>query len=134
MSFELLFPVPFLVGFTTATTLQSLPTDILPIDLASKQLGAAKWKAPTETVSKNGVQAWEAYYPKGSINPKGTIKGGFGFYLTGPSDNAWAKRFETAKEVTFGYSVCFDNGFDWAKGGKLPGICEFLCAFTNEIV
>src|ERR1700753_763748 len=28
--------------------------------------------------------AWEAFYPKGSINPTAPIPGGFGFYLAGP--------------------------------------------------
>ena len=66
--------------------------------------------------------AWEAFYPKGSINPKNSIPGGFGFYLSGPLE--FQAGLRTAKEVIFSYSVMFDEEWDFVKGGKLPGICE----------
>jgi hypothetical protein len=74
--------------------------------------------------------AWEAFYPKGSINPKNSIPGGFGFYLSGPPE--FRAGLKTAKEVLFSYSVMFDKEWDFVKGGKLPGICE-CGSFTAPI-
>jgi hypothetical protein len=65
--------------------------------------------------------AWEAIFPKGSINPSGTIPGGFGFYLNGPPE--FAARLESATEALFSYRVMFEDGWDFQKGGKLPGSC-----------
>ena len=66
--------------------------------------------------------AWEAFYPKGSINPQNPIPGGFGFYLSGPPE--FQASLATANEVLFSYSVMFDEEWDFVKGGKLPGICK----------
>lgn len=70
-------------------------------------------------------KAWEAFYPKGSANPRGEIPGGFGFYMHGPE--AFAKRLasEDVVEMAIGYSVLFPRDWEWVKGGKLPGICEY---------
>lgn len=70
------------------------------------------------TKAPDGKSAMEAFYPKGSMNPGNSPAGGFSFYAPGPSD----VNIEGAKEVTFGYSVFFEKGFDWVKGGKLPGV------------
>ena len=64
----------------------------------------------------------QAHYPKGSYTFGHQPQGGISFYAPGPSD----VDLTTAKEATFGYSVMFDEGFDWNKGGKLPGLCECL--------
>ncbi|EJD35519.1 hypothetical protein AURDEDRAFT_75191, partial [Auricularia subglabra TFB-10046 SS5] len=53
----------------------------------------------------------------GSYNPSGKPRGGFGFYLGGPS----GFNFGGANELLFSYAVKFDNGFEFNKGGKLPG-------------
>lgn len=66
--------------------------------------------------------AWEATYPAGSINPKNSIPGGFGFYLSGPKD--FKDGLKDATEVMFSYSVMFAADWEWVKGGKLPGLCE----------
>ncbi|CAK5278319.1 unnamed protein product [Mycena citricolor] len=66
----------------------------------------------------DGTLAMQAVYPKGSFNPSGTPRGGFSFYAAGPSNVNLA----TAKEVTLGYSVFFPKGFQFNKGGKLPGL------------
>jgi len=42
----------------------------------------------------------------------------FCFYTAGPSN----VDLTTAKEVTLGYSVMFEEDFEWNKGGKLPGL------------
>jgi hypothetical protein len=45
-----------------------------------------------------------------------------GFYLGGPKEIE-ASLEQSATEAVFGYRVMFENGWDWVKGGKLPGIC-----------
>lgn len=76
----------------------------------------------SDTPLQEAQKAWEAFYPNGSINPSGKIPGGFGFYLSGPK--LFSEKLSEAKEVLFGYSVLFQEDWDWAKGGKLPGICK----------
>lgn len=67
--------------------------------------------------------AWEAFYPKGSINPSASIPGGFGFYLLGAE--AFIKSLESgATEAVLSYRMMLQEGWEWVKGGKLPGICE----------
>jgi hypothetical protein len=66
--------------------------------------------------------AWEAFYPRGSVNPTNSIPGGFGFYLSGPP--GFRAGLKTANEVLFSYSVMFGGDWDFVKGGKLPGLCE----------
>lgn len=68
-------------------------------------------------------EAWEAFYSAGSINPSGTIKGGFGFYMKGPEPFEESLERTDAVEVVCGYEVMFEEGFEFVKGGKLPGVC-----------
>lgn len=79
--------------------------------------------------------AWETEYKNGSINPAGegicqlihlsptlnlrAVPGGFGFYMSGPK--AWSSHLPVAKEVMFSYSVLFEEGFEWVKGGETLG-------------
>lgn len=72
------------------------------------------------------MKAWEAFYPCGSINPSATIPGGFGFYMSGPEDFVEELKKNVVNEAVFGYRVIFEDGFDFVKGGKLPGICKCL--------
>lgn len=67
----------------------------------------------------DGMYSMQAVYPEGSYTPSNTPRGGFSFYAPGPA----AVDLTTAKEATFGYSVYFPTGFDFVKGGKLPGLC-----------
>ncbi|KAI0030873.1 hypothetical protein K488DRAFT_79393 [Vararia minispora EC-137] len=68
------------------------------------------------------AQAWEAFYPNGSYVPSGPIRGGFSFYVAGPESFKQALMKEDATEVVVGYDVLFEKGFDFVKGGKLPGV------------
>lgn len=68
----------------------------------------------------DGVQSMQAFYPAGSYNFQNSPQGGFSFYAPGPA----SVDLTTAKEATFGYSVYFPSGFDYVKGGKLPGLCK----------
>ncbi|EJF56285.1 hypothetical protein DICSQDRAFT_175023 [Dichomitus squalens LYAD-421 SS1] len=66
----------------------------------------------------DGVYSIKAFYPKGSYNPSGTPRGGLSFYAPGPQ----SVDLTTAREATLTYSVLFEEGFDFVKGGKLPGL------------
>jgi hypothetical protein len=59
-----------------------------------------------------------AIFPKGSHARSNATNGGFSFYAPGPQN----VDLTTAKEVTFGYSVMFERGFQFNMGGKLPGL------------
>jgi hypothetical protein len=72
------------------------------------------------TDAPDGKKAMKAHYPAGSYNFQHKPLGGFSFYAPGPDH----VDLTTAKEATFGYSVYFPKGFDFVKGGKLPGLCE----------
>ncbi|KAI0263733.1 hypothetical protein BC834DRAFT_827093 [Gloeopeniophorella convolvens] len=61
--------------------------------------------------------AMEAIFPKGSWTFGHGVEGGFSFYAPGPGDID----LTTAREATFGYSVMFEEGWEWNMGGKLPG-------------
>jgi hypothetical protein len=80
-------------------------------------------------VKRAGKTAWEAIYPAGSFSPGNALRGGFGFYVNGMSDFRDAVQ-GGATEVMFGYSVAFQAGWEWVKGGKLPGGCTSLLTLT----
>ncbi|KAJ7213984.1 hypothetical protein GGX14DRAFT_444723 [Mycena pura] len=80
-----------------------------------------RWPAPP--------RAWEVFYQKGSINPRSQptapIPGGFGFYLAGPTPFRVAAKLSSgtgAVHVVLSYRVMLQEGWEWVKGGKLPGI------------
>ncbi|KAA1477666.1 hypothetical protein DENSPDRAFT_844847 [Dentipellis sp. KUC8613] len=60
----------------------------------------------------------QAKYPEGSWTYDHDPAGGLSFYAPGPED----VDLSTAKEVTFGYAIMFENDFEWKKGGKIPGL------------
>jgi hypothetical protein len=68
----------------------------------------------------NAKPAMEAVFPQGSWSLRPGSVGGFSFYAPGPQ----GVDLTIAKEATFGYSVMFENGWQWNMGGKLPGFCE----------
>ena len=118
-------------GFT-ASSLTSTPAGISKIALSDSALNAIRISGPAHpVVTKAGKQAFQATYPAGSYSPSNTPQGGFTFYLTGPQNFASAIQ-AGAKEVVMGYSVMFEQGFQWVLGGKIPGICEF--AIVTSVV
>lgn len=72
------------------------------------------------TSAPDGKKSLQITYPAGTAALSGadTPPGGVSFYATGPSE----VDILSAKEVTFGYSVMFEDGFDFNMGGKLPGV------------
>ncbi|KAL7282902.1 hypothetical protein ACG7TL_002318 [Trametes sanguinea] len=66
----------------------------------------------------DGRLSMKAHFPAGSYTFTHTPQGGFSFYAPGPA----SVDLTTAKEATLGYTVYFPSGFDFVKGGKLPGL------------
>ncbi|RDX47443.1 hypothetical protein OH76DRAFT_780643 [Lentinus brumalis] len=66
----------------------------------------------------DGKKSMQAQYPEGSYTFSHDPQGGFSFYAPGPS----SVDLTTAKEATFSYDVYFPSGFNFVKGGKLPGL------------
>ncbi|KXN87085.1 hypothetical protein AN958_09295 [Leucoagaricus sp. SymC.cos] len=116
-------------GFTTCQHLKDDRLNCVPLD--DKSLGVHKAHSRTSHKRVNPPQssssgltpptfAWEAFYPKGSINPGAVIPGGFGFYLSGPT--SFGRQLEEgAKEVIMSYRIMLQKDWEWVKGGKLPG-------------
>jgi len=121
-----LFPCDFKEGFTTASPSAILPPNLTLVKLQDDVLNVTRVSSGTthDVMSDPpgtlpGTQAWGAVYPEGSINPKNQVKGGFGFYVAGPRPDF---SFESATEVLLSYGVYFEPGFDFNRGGKLPGL------------
>ena len=68
----------------------------------------------------DGKKSMKAHFPQGSYTFSHSPQGGFSFYAPGPA----SVDLTTAKEATFGYTAYFPSGFDFVKGGKVPGLCE----------
>lgn len=131
-----LFPISnFQLGFTTLSPSPAsiAKPDVILVPLADSPLGVHKiMRSLTHEVvcpppslhpsSDDPQLAWEAKYPKGSCSPKTKIPGGLGFYLGGPKEIV-SLLDQSAKEAVFGYRVMFEKGWEWVKGGKLPGMC-----------
>ena len=144
-----LLPIPhFQYGFTTDPLIHAIP--LTHVSLSDKVLGVYKVSSrtahplvspPAESESQlteDGSQpgfctmsdlpppelAWEAFYPKGSINPTAEIPGGFGFYLAGTKEFSNGLS-DGATEVVMSYRIMLERDWEWVKGGKLPGVCAF---------
>ena len=83
------------------------------------QLAAASSKTFKVGVSeKGGDTEYTIFYPKGSYDP-GSMKR-YGLPLGGVSEKIdLGQSFEC---LTLGYDVKFSTGFDFVRGGKLPGL------------
>ncbi|GBE80913.1 hypothetical protein SCP_0306350 [Sparassis crispa] len=133
---HLLFPVPhsqIKTGFTTAHAVD-VPS-IHQVHLSDSALGVHKVSSgtthtlvrpPVPPSTDSDEHTWDALFPAGSVNPgnKSAPPGGFGFYVHGPPEFARALREEAPREVLMSYAVMFEDGWEWRKGGKLPGICK----------
>ncbi len=62
-----------------------------------------------------GNSVIQAFYPKGKILGQVT---GFTWFT---------KLSDTPQEAIMEYKLKFEKGFDWTKGGKLPGLCGGTC-------
>ena len=80
----------------------------------------------------DGVDSLEGFYPNGPYTFTRALHGRFSFYAPGPEE----VDLTTTREATFAYTVLFPEGFDWVKGGNLPGFCTYtlsLPAFSRVI-
>ena len=93
-----------------------LYTDSLPVNDALKPLTAGT--LPTEGAAPDGSDSLIANYPAGTFGLSSHTHG-WSFYTEGEHDGV---EVEGAKEVLFSYSIFFEAGFDFVKGGKLPGL------------
>jgi len=76
-------------------------------------------KLPSISNSPDGQSALVANYPAGTFKYSASTGHGYSFYSEGQHDNVIVSG---AKEVLFSYSIYFQSGFQFNKGGKLPGL------------
>ncbi|KAG2008452.1 alginate lyase [Coprinopsis cinerea AmutBmut pab1-1] len=91
------------------------------LELTKKNLNAKKVASGLPlniTTGPNKKPSLRVGYPKGSYRLDVEPRGGISFYTNGPK----GFNLTNAKEATFGYSVYFPKGFEFVKGGKLPGL------------
>jgi hypothetical protein len=97
---------------------------MLPINLLNGPLQLFKepWNITKIPFGKNVINhqvlnndTLKVYYPNGSYSPSRGLIGGMGFYAS-------PKEIFPNDDVTFNYSVLFDETFDPNLGGKLPGL------------
>lgn len=113
---DALFPVPGAVA--QWTTLPGAPNALPLSDTTIKPFKVGGGTTHDYVAAPDGKQAMQAKFPKGSYIPSKEPRGGFSFYAPGPA----AVDISSARELTFGYSIMFPEGFQFNKGGKLPGI------------
>ncbi|KAK0431890.1 hypothetical protein EV421DRAFT_1925193 [Armillaria borealis] len=115
-SLSSLFPVSSIIDSWTTSTLSD---DALPLSDSTLQPHSEISALSHDYVTApDGVESVKAFYPQGSYTFKHDPQGGFSFYAPGPN----SLDLTTAKEATFGYSVFFEDGFEFNKGGKLLGL------------
>ncbi|KAG8733276.1 hypothetical protein FRC11_007452 [Ceratobasidium sp. 423] len=90
------------------------------IALSDEALRATKLIASLShpVVEKEGKKAMQVSFAKGSVAYRGSALGGVSFYALGPA----SQPIINAKVLTFSFSVFFQDGFKFNKGGKLPGL------------
>lgn len=72
---------------------------------------------PATSNSPDGQSSLIANYPSGTVDI--SANSGFSFYTEGEHNSV---SVEGAKEVLFSYSAFFQSGFQFNKGGKMPGL------------
>lgn len=87
------------------------------VQLTETSRSSASTSSTDPTIQSTGNTALQLFYPKGSINPGNNAapNGGADFYAS-PLD------LSDSRNVSMEYSVFFPEGFQWVKGGKLPGL------------
>jgi hypothetical protein len=79
---------------------------------------ASAFSSPPSPSSTPEPWKLQVLYPSGSINPAGRIKGGAEFY----ADPFTPGTLASARRVRLAYRVLFPAGFNFVRGGKLPGL------------
>ena len=122
-----LYPVrPTFDNWTTSEVFQkALPID----DEVFRSVNILSNTTRRVLEAPDGIVSLEGFYPNGSYTFTHDPRGGFSFYAPGPED----VDLTAAKEATFAYTILFPEGYEWVKGGKLPGFCTYMhSSFTSS--
>lgn len=112
-SLATIFPQQGSSWWTTST----LSSSALSFSDAMTPLTSGKF--PATSTAPDGTLGLIANYPGGTYGYSSANGQGFSFYSPASANGV---DVSTATEVLFTYSVFFPTGFDFVKGGKLPGI------------
>lgn len=126
-----LFPVPTIQQ--SWTTVPNYPNSVPLSDETFRLYKLIKTLSHDYIPAPDGKLSMEAHFPQGSYTFGHSPQGGLSFYAPGPA----SVDLTTAKEVTFGYALWFEEGFAFNKGGKLPGLCKLRradVAFVELII
>lgn len=112
-----IFPGGQSKGFSSWSTNPSVSNALA---LSDQALRATKVMAKLThpVVNFSGKQAMKVSFDKGAYAYRSKELGGLSFYALGPANQP----INNAKVLTFSYSVQFEKGFEFNKGGKLPGL------------
>ncbi|KIJ32417.1 polysaccharide lyase family 14 protein [Sphaerobolus stellatus SS14] len=103
-------------GIRLWSTAQGIVTGAVQLSLSAFNPKSITQSAPAIfSTAPDGTAALEVHFKSGSWTYKGPKPSALSFYGR-PLD------FTGAKEVTTSYQVFFPSGFDFVKGGKLPGL------------
>jgi hypothetical protein len=80
----------------------------------SEAIKATKGSTPAITASPDGTKGLTCEYQPGKLSSSN----GWSYYANLGKEDGLA----AAQEATLTYKVYFKEGFDWVKGGKLPGL------------
>ncbi|KAG9121294.1 hypothetical protein FRC07_002789 [Ceratobasidium sp. 392] len=110
------FPGGTEAGMSRWSTNPAVP-GALTLNDATLRAEKKNTKLAHPTVAMLGKQAMKVSFGKGSYAYRGP-PGGVSLYALGPANQP----IDNAKVLTFSYSVLFEKGFQFVKGGKLPGL------------
>jgi hypothetical protein len=102
-----------------ALNIYCMPECSDPARLLSPEFSAGARTSHVYDDAPDGTPALRAFYQKGSISPGHTPNGltpGFSLYSKTGID------LSKGTEVVFSYKAYFQDGFDFKKGGKMPGL------------
>lgn len=112
---HLIWPVSVAAAKSSWSTAVDVDDSVKLSDKALNILSGASTSHAYDT-APDGSSALRAHYPKGSIDPGSDNIGGFGMYaLTGID-------LSKGTEVLMSYKAYFQDGFQFNKGGKMPGL------------
>lgn len=112
-------------SFHPRSSYHSVSTDRLAVEEALSPVAAGR--LPASGNAPDGSAALVGNFPAGTV--KLASGQGFSFYSEGSHDGV---NTQSAKEVVLSYSAWFEDGFQFAKGGKMPGLYGGTSAETAK--
>ena len=130
LAFAALFPVPNPINSWTTAVTEGVSNPLPLSDATFRPLDIMAALPPTYVTAPDGQYSLRAFYPQGSYTLEHEPLGGISFYAPGPAN----VDLSTAMEATLAYSVFFPEGFEFNKGGKLPGLCPsfFILVYNSN--